>query len=85
MQYIHVAKDKPQDHREQGVELAGINIPVPPTPDFRDTQETDGSSASDAPALLQCVEAPCSKRARIMGLSDAQADAISSALKRCKK
>ena len=78
MQYIHVAKDTPQDHREQGVELAGINIPVPPTPDFRDTQETDGSSASDAPALLP-------KRARVVGLSDAQADAISSALKRSKK
>ena len=85
MQYIHVAQDKTQDHREQGVELASINTPVPPTPDFRDTQETDGSSAGDAPALLQCVEALCSERARIVGLSDAQADAISSALKRFKK
>ena len=65
MQYIHVAKDPPQDHREQGVELVDLVEPV-------------GSSASDAPALLP-------KRARVVGLSDAQADAISSALKRSKK
>ena len=78
MQYIHVSKDKPQDPREQAVELAGINIPVPPTPDFRVKQETEASSGSDAPALRP-------KRERIIGLSGAGADAIKAALARCNE
>ena len=73
MQYIHVAQDKTQDHREQGVELAGINIPVPATPDFlvkqEIKQEPDAAPASDAPA-------PRPKRQRVIGLREDDADAI---------
>ena len=65
MQYIRVGKEMPQDPREQGVELAGINIPVPATPDFlvkqEIKQEPDASPASDAPA-------PRPKRERVIGL-----------------
>ena len=81
MQYIHVAKVKPQDHREQGVELMSINIPVKPTPDFRVKQEIkqepDASPASDAPASRP-------KRERIIGLRVDDADAIG-AVKRSKQ
>ena len=71
MKYIRVAKDKPADPREQGIELAGINIPVPPSPDFRVKQERDGSPANDNDA-----PAPRPKRERIIGLreDDAAAD-----------
>ena len=61
MKYIRVAKDKPADPREQGIELAGINIPVPASPDFRVKQERDRSPANDAPARR-------AKRERIIGL-----------------
>ena len=66
MQYIHVAKDNPQDQREQCIDLAGINIPVPPNPDFRVKQEPQDSASSDAPVS-------CIKRERIIGLKDEDA------------
>ena len=73
MQYIRVGKDKPQDPREQGVELAGINIPVPATPDFlvkqEIKQESSPAPASDAPA-------PRPKRQRVIGLREDDADGI---------
>ena len=77
MQYIRVGKDKPQDPREQGVELAGINIPVPATPDFlvkqevkeEIKQEPDAAPASDAPA-------PRPRRQRVIGLREDDADGI---------
>ena len=81
MQYIRVGKDKAQDPREQGVEIAGINIPVPATPDFlvkqEIKQEPDASPASDAPA-------PRPKRVRVIGLREDDADAIS-AVKRSEQ
>ena len=45
MKYIRVAKDKPADPRGQGIELAGINLPVPASPDIRVKQERDASPA----------------------------------------
>ena len=71
MQYIRVAKDKPEDPREQGIELAGINTPVPASPDFRVKQERDRSFANDNDA-----PSPRPKRERIIDLreDDAAAD-----------
>ena len=65
MRYIRVAKDKPADPREQGIELAGINLPVPASPDVRVKQERDGSPANDNDA-----PAPRPKRERIIGLRE---------------
>ena len=71
----------PQDPREPGVELAGIHLPVPTTPNFVVKQEIkpepDASLASDAPASLP-------KRERIIGLREDDADAIG-AVKRSKQ
>ena len=71
MRYTRVAKDKPADPREQGIELAGINIPVSASPDLRAKQERDRSPANDNDA-----PAPRPKRERIIGLreDDAAAD-----------
>ena len=85
MKYIRVAKDKPADPREQGIELAGINIPVPASPDFRAKQERDGSPANDNDA-----PAPRPKRMRIVGVReedapDALAGIISDPRKRSKQ
>ena len=56
MRYIRVAKDKPADPREQGIELAGINLPVPASPVVRVKRETDASPP------------PRRKRERVVGL-----------------
>ena len=85
MRYIRVAKDKPADPREQGIELAGINLPVPASPDFRVKQERDRSPENDNDA-----PAPRPKRERIVGLReedapDALAGIISDPRKRSKQ
>ena len=43
MKYIRVAKDEPADPRDQGIELEGINLPVPASPVVLVKSETDAS------------------------------------------
>ena len=72
MKYIRVAKDQPADPREQGIELEGINIPVPASPDVRVKQERDGSPAPRSVSVSPDNDAPAPrpKRERIVGLRE---------------
>ena len=92
MRYIRVAKDKPADPREQGIELAGINLPVPASPDIRVKQERDASPAPRSVSRSPDNDAPAPrpKRERIVGLReedepDALAGIISDPRKRSKQ